>query len=120
MPPHRTPATADETARHPSWQPHHEPVTPTASIVLEHSPRRRTAVRSTVPTRTPSTAPSLANVSDIEGDIEWVDRSPPRFDPKIAAAWAEFALHYPAIASELFDDDPELTTLDTPHSIDPR
>ena len=60
--------------------------------------------------------PLPANVIDVD-EVEWVDTAPPGFDPNIAQAWAEFALHYPAIAAELFDDDPELTTLDTSRSI---
>lgn len=71
---------------------------------------------STASTQTRSHPTLPANVIDVD-EVEWVDTAPPGFDPKIAEAWAEFALHYPAIAAELFDDDPELTTLDTSRSI---
>ena len=40
--------------------------------------------------------------------MEWLDRSPERFDPQVAEAWAWFAARYPDIAAELFDDDPDL------------
>ena len=62
--------------------------------------------------------PLPANLIDIEGEIEWVDRTPPGEDPAVAEAWAEFAQHYPAIAAELFDDDPDLTTRIAPRSDD--
>ena len=70
------------------------------------------------PGQSQPTAPLPANVVDIDGEIEWVDRSPPGFDPAIAEAWAEIAQIYPAIAAELFDDDPDLTTRIVPRSDD--
>lgn len=53
-----------------------------------------------------------ANVIDVD-EVEWVDRAPPGFDPAIREAWTAFAAEYPAISAELFDHDPELTTVDT-------
>ena len=50
------------------------------------------------------------NVTDVEGDIVFVDRAPAGFDHTIADAWADLAAHYHEIATEPFDEDPDLTS----------
>ncbi|WP_419932237.1 hypothetical protein [Candidatus Poriferisodalis sp.] len=70
------------------------------------------------PEPTEPNTPAHPNLIDIDGEIEWVDRTPPGEDPAIAQAWAEFAQIYPTIAAELFDDDPDLTYHIAPRSDD--
>ena len=71
------------------------------------------------PAPIPSQPSATANLVDVEGDVEWVDRSPTGLDPAISEAWAQFAAHYPDIAAELFDNDTELTTCIGPRDSGP-
>lgn len=87
-----------------------DPVLGTNPPSLQGVPDDRAADRANAPSPDRSALP--ANVIDVD-EVEWVDRASHGLDPAISEAWTAFAAEYPAISAELFDNDPELTTVDT-------